>query len=270
MTKKTFIIAGAGINHNGDIGLGKQLIEAAKECGCDAIKFRTYKTDKIVDTSSPFYNTLKRCELDYDQQTELKIHADKTGIEFFSNPSDEEALFFLIDMLGNRRIKLTSFQITDTKLLGIVNEYAQNLPALKVILSTGMSTFKEVDAALKHLRNVSNITLSHCVSAYPTPDDSANLWMVSNFKYLVKNVGYSDHTSDILVPSLAVLAGATTIEKHFTMDLKNGAPDNNVSADPEMMSQLVQIIRLHERIMGDEKLGVKSIEQAAYASKIYS
>jgi len=112
--ERTFIIAEAGINHQGDLDQAKALVEAAKECGCDAVKFQSYQTDRRVEKSNPAYDILKKCELTYDQQTDLKIHADKVGIEFLSTAFDEEALFFLIERLGLRRIKLASFDVTNT------------------------------------------------------------------------------------------------------------------------------------------------------------
>lgn len=262
---KTFIIAEAGINHGGNLGKAKALVEAAKECGCDAVKFQTYKTEVRTTEGSPIFDILKQCELSYEQQTELKVHADKVGIEFFSTPFDEEALFFLIERLGIRTIKLASFDVTNRKFLSAVNEYAQNLPTLRVILSTGMANYAEIDAAMKHLSNTPYLILMHCVSAYPTPEDKVNLNAIKTLRHIVhgpRRVGYSDHTNDILAPSLAVIAGATTIEKHFTLDLNDGSVDNPVSADPRMMKQMVDIIRMHETMMGDGLLDMQDIEQA--------
>lgn len=271
--ERTFIIAEAGINHQGDLEQGKALVEAAKESGCDAVKFQTYRTELRVEKTSPIFDILKQCELSYEQQTELKVHADKVGIEFLSTPFDEEALFFLIERLGLRRVKLASFDVTNKKFLQAVNQYAQNVPALKVILSTGMANWKELEAALKCLRNTKHLTVLHCVSSYPTPEDQVNLNVIKTLTHLMhgaRSIGYSDHTSDILAPTLAVVAGATTIEKHFTLDLNNGAVDNPVSADPAMMKQMVEVIRLHEEMMGSGLLGMQSIERAATSYRRYS
>jgi len=261
---RTFIIAEAGINHNGKMQDAKDLIEAAKESGADAVKFQTYQTEKRVDTNSPIYDILKKCELDYDQQTELKVYADKVGIEFFSTPFDEQSLSFLIERLGVRRIKLASFDVTNTKFLMAVNEYAQSLPTLRVLLSTGMSNAHEISNALLCLQNTPYLTLLHCISSYPTPENEVNLSAIWSLKHLIhgpRSVGYSDHTSDILAPALAVIAGATTIEKHFTLDMNNGAPDNPVSADPSMMRQMVDVIRMHEEMMGDGLLKMRDVEK---------
>ena len=259
--KKTFIIAEAGINHMGNLAEAKALVEAAKECGCDAVKFQSYQAHLRVDKSNPIFDLLKSCELNYEQQTELKCHADKVGIEFFSTPFDEEALFFLIERLGLRLIKLASFDVTNRKFLNAVNDYAKVLPTLKVILSTGMATAKELYAAKNCLRDTMHLALLHCVSSYPTPETEVNLNAIRTLRGLTKTIGYSDHTNDILAPTLAVLAGATIVEKHFTLDLNNGAPDNPVSADPKMMKQMVEVIRLHEVMMGDGLIEMKDVEK---------
>jgi len=264
--KRTFIIAEAGINHMGSLAEAKALVEAAKECGCDAVKFQSYRAEDRVDPSHGVFDLLKSCELNFEEQTELKCYADKIGIEFFSTPFSEEMLFFLIERLGLRRIKLASFDVTNRKFLNAVNQYATVLPTLKVIMSTGMANTKELYNAVElNLRNVKNLTLLHCISSYPTPETEVNLGVITKLKALAKTVGYSDHTDDILAPSLAVVAGAQVIEKHFTLDLDNGAVDNPVSADPEMMSQMVEVIRLHEVMLGNGLIGPKDIEEAAFA-----
>jgi len=269
---KTFIISECGINHMGDLNLAKQMVEASKECGVDAVKFQTYKTELRADPNVPVYDILKSCELTYEQQTELKLHADKVGIEFFSTPFDEEALFFLLDKLGIRRVKLASFDVTNKKFLSKINAYAKNLPALKVIMSTGMASYGDLNLALKCMPSVSHLTLLHCVSAYPTPEDQVNLSAIQTLQTVMgsANVGYSDHTSDILAPALAVVAGATTIEKHFTLDLNNGAVDNPVSVDPTAMKQMVEVIRLHESMMGDGLIKMQDIERSTSVYRRHS
>lgn len=262
---KTFIVAEAGINHKGDLNLAKSLVEAAKESGCDAVKFQTYRSESRASPGSEIYDILKSCELNFEQQTDLKVHADNVGIEFFSTPFDEEMLFFLIERLGLRRIKLASFDVTNRKILSLVNEYAKNLPSLHVILSTGMANYREINIALKHLTNTSNLTLMHCVSSYPTPEENVNLSAIMTLKGILheRTVGYSDHTNDILAPALSVIAGAVVVEKHFTLDLDNGAVDNPVSADPVMMKEMVDVIRIHEKMMGDGLLNMQDIEEQA-------
>lgn len=270
---KTLIIAEAGINHMGDIVLAKNLIESAKECGCDVVKFQSYVTETRADKGTEIYNILKSCEFNFEQQTELKCYADKIGIEFCSTPFDEKMLYFLIERLGLRRIKLSSFDVTNKKMLLAVNEYARLLSSLNVILSTGMANYRDIEIALRCLQNTSHLTLMHCVSSYPTPENSVNISAINTLRQVLHGsmrVGYSDHTGDILVPSLAVIAGATVIEKHFTLDLNNGAADNQVSADPEMMKQMVKIIRMHEEMLGDGLLGAQSIEKSSFIYRRYT
>jgi sialic acid synthase SpsE len=270
---KTLIVAEAGVNHQGNLEQGKALVEAAKECGCNAVKFQSYVAETRADPGTDIYDVLKSCELDYEQQTELKVHADKVGIEFFSTPFDETMLFFLIERLGIRRIKLSSFDVTNKKILKAVNEYARNLRSIGVILSTGMANYKEIETAVSCLSDVPHLTLMHCVSSYPTPESRVNLSAIKTLRHvfsMVKEVGYSDHTDEILAPVLSVIAGATVVEKHFTLDLNNGAPDNPISADPEMMKQMVEVIRLHEQMIGDGLLNVQDIETQLLKYRRYS
>jgi len=271
--RHTFIIAEAGINHNGDLEVAKNLVSAANEAGCDAIKFQTYQTELRVEKDSDIYDLLKRCELSYQETAELKMFADKTGIEFFSTPFDEHSLAFLVETLGIRRIKLASFDVTNKKFLDLVNECAKRYVSLKVILSTGMSNPAEIVDAVETLSNVQSLTLLHCVSSYPTPEKDVNLGAIRSLSYMARSprdIGYSDHTNDILVPALAVLAGANTIEKHFTLDLNGPGVDNSVSADPEMMKDMVDAIREHERFLGDGVLEMKKIEEPTTAYRRYS
>jgi len=268
--QKTFIIAEAGINHKGNLNTAKLLIEEAKKCGCDAIKFQSYVTENRIKQLDETYDAFKSCEFDYEQQTELKIHADRVGIEFFSTPFDEDMLFFLIERLGLRRIKLSPFDVTNRKMLLAVNEYARNLAAFNVILSTGMASYKEIDVALKCLSHV-RPTLMHCVLSYPTPEDRVNLSAIKTLQHICgRNVGYSDYTEDILAPVLSVIAGAVVVEKHFTLDRNNGAAHNSISANPEMMKEMVEVIRLHEKMMGDGALGTHDIEEQMLTLRRYS
>ena len=265
--QRTLVIAEVGVNHQGDVAQAKALIESARECGCNAVKFQAYVAETRAKPGNEVYDVLKACELDYEKQTELKTHADKVGIEFFSTPYDETMLFFLIERLGLRRVKLSSFDVTNKKMLLAVNEYARNLSSLGVILSTGMANYKDIDVAVRCMPNVQHLTLMHCVSAYPTQEERVNLSAIKTLRQVFNSneVGYSDHTSNILAPVLAVIAGATVIEKHFTLDLNNGAADNPVSADPKMMKQMVEVIRAHEEMLGDGLLKAQDVEGQSFA-----
>lgn len=267
---RTFVIAEAGINHKGELGLAKALVEAAKESGADAIKFQTYTTETRVlnrYVSSEILNILKGCEMPFEWHAQIKEHADKVGIEFFSTPFDISALKFLVEDLKLRRVKIASFDINNIEFLRAVNEYAKQFHDYKVVLSTGMSAVDQISSSLRALNDVSYLTLLHCKSSYPLVETNANLAAIrslqNNFHMGARTFGYSDHTSGITIPSLAILAGATTIEKHFTLDQTNGAVDNPVSADPRMFSMMVNRIRLYEEILGSGELKLEEFEKGA-------
>lgn len=271
--KKTFVIAEAGINHDGDVNRAIALVDAAKEAGADAVKFQTYQTDLRVDKSNPAYDVIKKCELSYEQTADVKWHADKVGIEFFSTPFDEHSLSFLVEDLGVRRVKLASFDVTNHSFLNLVNECGKRYPSLKVIMSTGMSDTNEISGALRCLPSVPHLAILHCISSYPTPEDRVNLKAIKTLRHLLHGrieVGYSDHTNDILIPALAVLVGATTIEKHFTLDLNGPGVDNPVSADPKMMKDMIDAIRDHELFLGNGDIGMQDIEEAATVFRRFS
>jgi N,N'-diacetyllegionaminate synthase len=261
---KTFVIAEAGINHDGCLERAKNMIEAAKECECSAIKFQSYFTEKRVEKSSPIFDILKRCELSFDQQKELKAHADKVGIEFFSTPFDVDSLKFLVDDLGLRRIKVASFDITNKKFLDAINEYGSLHHDLNVIMSTGMSNSYEISQAIDCFKNVPYLTLLHCVSAYPTHEKEVNLEVIRTLRHMVhgsRQVGYSDHTDEIFVPASAVLVGATMIEKHFILDKNGPGVDAAVSADPAMMKNMIGLIKYYESILGSGEPCLRNVEK---------
>jgi len=271
--KEAFIIAEAGINHGGDVGKAMALVEAAKEAGADAIKFQTYQADLRSNPSQGAYEILKRCELSYEQTADVKWHADKVGIEFFSTPFDEHSLAFLVEDLGVRRVKIASMDLTNRIQLVLINECAKRYAALKVVMSTGMANPAELSSALTCLPDVNSLAVLHCVSSYPTPEHEVNLSAIKTLRRLLHGrieVGYSDHTNDILVPSLSVFMGATVVEKHFTLDLNDGSPDNAVSADPRMMRDMIDAIREHESMLGDGTIGLQDIEQGSVPYRRYS
>lgn len=260
---KTFVIAEVGINHEGSLSKAKELIVAAKESGADAVKLQTYTTGMRVKADNQFYKLLEDCETTYEEQREMKEYAETLGIEFFSTTFDKVSTKFLIEDLGVMRVKVASFDCSNTDLLRDLNEYGKKFPHLKVILSVGMSSTTEIMTAVECLSDV-ELTLLHCVSSYPTPPEQANLLGIRTLKELTCGalpVGYSDHTPDIIVPSAAVLLGATTIEKHFTLDKKDSAVDNAVSADPAMFKEMVKLIRGYEAARGTGSLGLKEVEE---------
>ncbi|MSR78069.1 MAG: hypothetical protein EXS63_07590 [Candidatus Omnitrophica bacterium] len=247
---KTFVIAEIGINHNGEIETARQLIEKAHQSGANAVKFQTYITEKRVPKDSPIYGILKQCEFGEKDFTQLQRIAGNLGVTFFSTPFDAESVA-LLEKLDAGLYKIASFDITHDELLECVA--ATQKP---VIISRGMANAEEVDAAIRIIeKHGSPYALLHCISAYPTPPEQANLNVIKTLRERYEcPVGYSDHTLGFRVPVLAVAAGAMIIEKHFTLSKTMAGPDHSLSADPRDMMEMVQSIREVEKILGDYEL----------------
>lgn len=263
---QTFVISEVGLNHEGNFQKAKDLIYASKCSNADAVKLQTYQTHLRVNKDNPFFDLLKKCELSYEQHADLKKYADDVGVDLFSTPFDVYSLKFLIDELNIRKIKIASFDVSNTVFLEELNNYGKRIPGLHVILSVGMSNVSEILKALKCLESVPKITVMHCVSSYPTKIENVNLSEIISLKNLFRGslpVGYSDHTPDIRIPALSVLVGANAIEKHFTLDKKDTAVDNPVSADPKMFKEMVNLIREYELILGDGDIRQKQEEEFA-------
>jgi N-acetylneuraminate synthase len=269
-SKKCYIIAEAGVNHNGDIGLAKQLIDAAKDSGSDAVKFQTFKAEEVVcqkakkaryqiDNTGNLesqYDMIKSLELSYEDFKELKKYADNKGITFLSTPFDCHSADFL-DELEIPLFKIPSGDITNIPLLEHIGKKQK-----PVILSTGMSTLGEVEEAVEALKRSGNkdITLLHCTTSYPAPMESINLSAMETLSYAFKfPVGYSDHTEGITIPIAAVSLGATVIEKHFTIDKNLPGPDHKASLNPDELNSMVKAIRDVEIAMGN---GIKTPTEA--------
>lgn len=265
---KTFVIAEAGINHDGDLQRAKDLAYAAKEAGASAVKFQSYTTEKRTFKGSAIFDVLKRCELSFEEQSELIHYCDTIGIEFFSTPFDTEQLEFLINDRGLRRIKLASFDVTNTEFLKAVNKYGEN-KNINVILSTGMSNQKEIVDALHNLDQIKKVNLLHCVSSYPTPDNEVNLGAIhslkklSSFSLAHEDIGYSDHSTGVNIPALSVLCGAKIVEKHFILDKNGPGVDAPVSANPQELKSMVAAIKQYEDFLGDGSLKFSEVERAA-------
>lgn len=257
-----FIIAEAGVNHNGNIDLAKKLIDAAKEAKVDAVKFQTFKTEKIVSkcaemaeyqkenlkTQESQYEMIKRLELSYDSFKELKQYCEDKNILFLSTPDDEDSLDFLVD-LKVEKIKIGSTEVTNLNYLRKIAK--KNLP---IILSTGMSTLGEVETALRTIyeEENKNITLLHATTDYPTAYDDVNLRAMITLKNAFNiPVGYSDHTLGYEAAIAAVTMGAVVIEKHFTLDKDMEGPDHKASLNPEELKEFVTKIRNTEKLLGD-------------------
>lgn len=261
-----YIIAEAGVNHNGDIGLARRLVQAAKEAGADAVKFQTFKTEKILTRNASMaeyqkdnlgsqdtqFQMIKALELSYSDFAGLKAYAESIGIDFLSTPDEEESLDFLADELALPWIKIGSGEVTNLPFLRRIA--AKQRP---MILSTGMSTLGEVERAVRLLREINQqeLVLLHCTTNYPCPPQEVNLRAMLTLKQAFNvRVGYSDHTIGSEVPVAAVALGAEMIEKHLTLDKAMEGPDHRASLDPQEFRDMVRQIRAIEVALGD---GVK-------------
>ena len=265
MPNRTLIIAEAGVNHNGDIKLAKQLIDAAADSGADYVKFQTFSADRIVtksadkaeyqkkfsDSSESQYEMLKRLELSVEMHLELIEHCEQRLIKFLSTGFDIKSVDLLVG-LGLNLLKIPSGEITNLPFL----RYTGSL-GLPVILSSGMSTMKEIGDALSILEQTGlrrdKITVLHCTTEYPTPMDEVNLRAMNNIRNtLGVAVGYSDHTVGIEVSIAAVALGASVIEKHFTIDRSLPGPDHKASLEPIELGEMVKAIRNVEVALGSD------------------
>jgi N,N'-diacetyllegionaminate synthase len=261
--RRTYIIAEAGVNHNGSISIAKRMIDAAVRAGVDAIKFQTFVPEKIACGNAPKaeyqkrttgskgsqLDMLRRLALDDDAHRKLLRYCGRKGIAFLSSPFDIQSIDLLND-LGLKVFKIPSGEITNLP-------YLQKIGSLKrqVIMSTGMADIKEIDRALKALVKAGtakkNITLLHCNTAYPTPFEDVNLLaMMAIKKRFGVKVGYSDHTQGIEAPVAAVALGAEVVEKHFTLDRKMKGPDHKASLEPKELEAMVAAIRNIEKALG--------------------
>ncbi len=259
---KTYIIAEAGVNHNGDMDTAIKMIDAVKDAGCDCIKFQTFKTEALVTKSAKKadyqventknndsqFEMLKKLELGFDDFKILKDYCEHAGVDFMSTPFDNSSAD-LLENLQVSKYKMSSGDITNKPLLEYIAK--KNKP---IILSTGMCTMDEVHEAVSWIEECGNkqITLLHCTSNYPTPYSDVNmnamLTLRDEFPY---PVGYSDHTKGIIIPVMAVAMGATVIEKHFTLDKNMEGPDHKASLEPDELREMVKSIRDIESARGD-------------------
>ncbi|WP_367606885.1 N-acetylneuraminate synthase [Legionella sp. W05-934-2] len=286
--KRTYIIAEAGVNHNGSMELAKSLIDVALEAGADAIKFQLFKAKALATLSSKKasyqieatknsesqFEMLQKLELDVDQQLLLKSYATQKGIEFLSTPFDIASLESLAKKFNISRLKISSGDLTNAPLL-----LAAARTALPLILSTGMASLSEIEQALGviaygliakcsekpsmshfHLSYQSEegskalkerVTLLHCTTEYPAPLNEVNLNVMETLRRCFDlEVGYSDHTAGIHIPIAAVAMGATMIEKHFTLDRNMDGPDHKASLEPNELKEMVKNIRDVEMAKG--------------------
>lgn len=258
-----FIIAEAGVNHNGQLDLALRLCDAAKEAGVDAIKFQTWKTENIVTRTTALaeyqnknivsaddsqFEMLKQLELKYDDFIKIQTYCNQIGLHFMSTPDEEDSLQFLLS-LGLDTIKVGSGEITNIPYLRKIGNSNKN-----VILSTGMSYLGDVERAYNTLlqAGAKEIILLHCTTNYPCPMEEVNLNAMLTLKEAFKcRVGYSDHTVGIEIPIAAVAMGAEIIEKHFTLDKSMEGPDHKASLNPFELKEMVEAIRNIEKALGN-------------------
>jgi len=284
-----FIIAEAGVNHNGSLDIAYKLIDEAKNAGADAVKFQIFKAEdlttkdnkiaeyQITNTSKleTQLEMLKRLELSFDDFLKLKRYCDKINIEFLSSPFDIESARFLYK-IGLKKFKIASGEITNIILLREIGSYKKD-----VIMSTGMCFIADVENALNILiengTEKQNICILHCNTEYPTRFEDVNLLAMTTLENTFKvDVGYSDHTEGMEVPLAAVALGAKVIEKHFTLDRSMEGPDHKASMEPEEFRKMVSSIRNIEKCLGDgvkkpsesEKKNINLVRKSIVASKV--
>jgi N-acetylneuraminate synthase len=262
-----FVIAEAGVNHDGDLARALALCDAARAAGADAVKFQTFRAEDLVVPGAPTaayqqrqtgaqdqFAMLRALELTREQHERIRDHCAAIGIEFFSTPFSLAAVDLLV-ALGVRRIKLPSGELTHRAL--VEHACATGLP---VLMSTGMATLAEVEEALQWARaargSLAGVTVLHCTSAYPAPDDALNLRAIATLRdALGLPVGYSDHSTGIDAALAAVSLGATVIEKHITLDCTLPGPDHAASLESQAFAAMVRGIRRVSAMLGD---GVKA------------
>ena len=271
MRKPIFIIAEAGVNHNGIIENAFKLIDIAKEAGADAVKFQTFRATQVAMKNAPkadyqlnnvktesHLEMVKKLELNENQHIQLIEYCQKKQIEFLSSPFDIESVELLVK-LGVRKFKIPSGEIVNIPLLRKIGSLNGN-----VIISSGMATMGEIEKAI-HILTTSgslrqNICVLHCNSEYPTPFSDVNLLAMNTIKNAFHvEVGYSDHTKGSEIPIAAAALGATVIEKHFTIDNNMYGTDHKASMEPDELISMVRLIRNIEKALGD---GIKRISNS--------
>lgn len=286
MYNRIFIIAEAGVNHNGDVNTAKQLIDAAAQSGADAVKFQTFIGEKCISSraqkaayqkqavgeAGSQLDMVKKLELPHEDFSILKEYCGEKKIMFMSTAFDIDSARFLND-IGVEVFKIPSGEITNFPLLKMIGQFHK-----KVIMSTGMSEMPEIKAAVDVLRQygTEDISILHCNTQYPTPMEDVNLRAMQQLKDELKlPVGYSDHTLGIEVPVAAAALGAEIIEKHFTLDKNMEGPDHRASLEPDELKKMVEGIRNVEKALGDgikrvspsEKENLQVVRKSITASK---
>lgn len=275
--KKIFIVAEIGCNHNGNPKLAKKMVDVAKECGVDAVKFQTFKADKLISKYAPKAEYQKittgtngsqlemtrKLELPYNEFRKLDKYAKSLGLEVFSTPFDMESIDFLAG--ENQKIwKIPSGEVTNLPYLEKIARL--NIEGKSVVISSGMATIDEMKQALhileKNGMERKQITILHCNTEYPTPYEDVNLNAINELKEIFKdyNIGFSDHSVGYYIGVASVPYGVSFIEKHFTLDKNYEGPDHKASVTPEELKLLCEGIRAVEKSLGSSKKIVTSSE----------
>ncbi|MGE7090268.1 N-acetylneuraminate synthase [Lysinibacillus sp. NPDC048646] len=302
MNQSTYIIAEAGVNHNGSFEMAKRLVKVAKVAGADAVKFQTFRAKNLVTKeamqadyqvenlgeASSQYEMLKKLELSFDEFTSLKNYCDEIGIEFLSTPFDHDSVDFLVDELQMHTVKIPSGELTNSPFIHYIATKQK-----KMIISTGMATIDEIHEALSlvayglarpdadvsiesvHSFYKTNeakdilqrfVTVLHCTTEYPAPFETINLKAMNHLsEELALSIGFSDHSQGIVIPIAATSMGATVIEKHFTLDRTLPGPDHVASLEPSELMAMVEGIRQVERALGS---GVKEPTVAEVKNRV--
>ena len=287
---KVFIIAEAGVNHNGSLKTAKKMIDEASIAGADAVKFQAFKADKLVSKNADMadyqkknlnkkntsqYEMLKKLEFGEKEFIELNNYCREKNIKFMASPFDNDSIDFLAQ-IDAFPLKIPSGEIVNYPYLEKIGKLNK-----EVILSTGMSTLGEIEEALNLLTasgtHISKITVLHCNTEYPTPFEDVNLKAMITIKNACPGikVGYSDHTLGIEVPIAAAALGAEVIEKHFTLDTDMEGPDHKASLTPESLKEMVKAVRNIEKAFGNgiktpsrsEQKNIKIVRKSIVASK---
>ncbi len=264
-----YIVAEAGVNHNGKLSLAKKLVDKAVDVGADAVKFQIYRTHDLVTKKSPLaayqknkntpksqYHLLKKFELSFNDFRVIKDYCQKKSISFLATPFDEQSAQFLFSLKPSI-IKIGSGDLDNEPLIGLCARYDK-----PIFLSTGMSSINDIRLTLQAVKREGNsqIVLLHCTSSYPTPYEDVNLKAMDTLQQVFHvPVGYSDHTLGIDVAVAAVARGACVIEKHFKLNCHLSGPDHSVSLQPKEFKELVSRVRRVENALGK---GEKSISQS--------
>ena len=267
---KTIIIAEAGINHNGKINLAKKLIDVASKAGADYVKFQTFNVDDLILKKSKTalyqkknlkddisqYNMLKQYQLADHHHKQLIDYSKKKKIKFLSTAFEEKSLS-LLEKYKLDYIKIPSGEITNYPFLEKISKLNR-----KVLLSTGMATVAEIKQALNVLKKrKKNLTILHCTSDYPANFKDLNLNFIKKLKKFGYDVGYSDHSSSVITPSIAVTLGCKVVEKHFTLSRNLKGPDHKASLEPDELIEMINFIRDVEKMLGSEDKIITKSEQ---------